>query len=84
MPLTLANSLKSNAVERIKTPGAFGDGQGLYLVIGKPPKDKALQAKPWIFRYVSNGRVREMGLGSAHEVTLAEARAGSASRPIGR
>ena len=46
----------------------YGDGLGLWLQLtGKG-------AKSWIFRFTLCGRSREMGLGSAHTFTLAEAR----------
>ncbi len=52
-------------------PGRYGDGAGLYLLVRGP------EAKFWIFRYVRNGRMREMGLGPAAgraPVTLTDAR----------
>jgi integrase len=61
---------KLSAVEvRNKTaPGLYGDGGGLYLNIGPTG------AKSWLFRFMLNGRAREMGLGPVHTVGLAEAR----------
>jgi integrase len=50
-------------------PGRFGDGGGLYLVIKT--------VKHWVFRYVRDGRMREMGLGAAigrDAVSLSDAR----------
>lgn len=49
-------------------PGLYPDGLGLYLRVG------AGNAKSWIYRYRSNGRLRDMGLGPLHTVPLAEAR----------
>jgi integrase len=52
-------------------PGRFGDGNGLYLNI------KSKTVKHWSFRYVRDGRMREMGLGPAHgrdAVSLSDAR----------
>lgn len=49
-------------------PGRFGDGGGLYLVVDPSG------ARRWIFLYRCNGKQREMGLGGAHVVTLADAR----------
>lgn len=49
-------------------PGLYADGLGLYLQVG------AGNAKSWIYRYRSNGRLRDMGLGPLHTVSLAEAR----------
>lgn len=49
-------------------PGMYGDGGGLYLRVGPTG------SKSWIIRTVIHGRRRELGLGSADLVTLAEAR----------
>jgi integrase len=48
-------------------PGMHHDGRGLYLNV-------AGGSKSWLLRYVLNKRTREMGLGSAATITLAEAR----------
>ncbi|HEX5454083.1 MAG TPA: Arm DNA-binding domain-containing protein [Stellaceae bacterium] len=50
------------------------DGGGLYLHVN------ARGAKSWIFRYMRHGRAREMGLGSLHTISLAEARKRAAER----
>lgn len=55
-------------VEKVKTPGRYGDGDGLYLVV-----DPSL-AKRWVLRLQVNGRRRDVGLGSAKSVALAKAR----------
>ena len=61
-------------VKKHKTPGMFGDGGNLYLQITNA------NARSWIFRYgggvSSKGKPlsRELGLGSAFNVTLEEAR----------
>ncbi|MCZ8106771.1 MAG: tyrosine-type recombinase/integrase [Burkholderiales bacterium] len=49
-------------------PGRHSDGGGLYLVVSGDARRR------WIFRFSKDGKVREMGLGSARDVTLAEAR----------
>ena len=49
-------------------PGRYGDGNGLYLVVSPTG------ARKWVFRFTFDGRVTEMGLGSAEIVSLAEAR----------
>jgi integrase len=52
-------------------PGRFGDGAGLYLLV------RSATAKFWLFRYVRNGKRREMGLGPASgrgAVSLVDAR----------
>jgi integrase len=55
-------------VSREKRQGYHSDGAGLYLLIGRTG------AKSWVFRYRISGRLREMGLGPLHTVSLAEAR----------
>lgn len=49
-------------------PGAYADGDGLYLKIG------TTGAASWQYRYQLNGKRRMMGLGACSAVTLAEAR----------
>jgi integrase len=59
-------------VEKGTTPGRYGDGAGLYLLV------RSREAKFWLFRYTRNGKMREMGLGPATgraAVKLAAARA---------
>ena len=60
--------LTALAVERTKGRGYHGDGGGLFLQVS------ARGSKSWVFRFKENGRLREMGLGATHTVTLAEAR----------
>src|SRR5262252_464482 len=67
MPRTL-NRLTAMKVERAKAPGMYADGGSLYLRVAEGG------SKQWIFRYVANGRLRDMGLGPVHTLTLHEAR----------
>jgi hypothetical protein len=60
--------LKAITVARAKTPGMLADGGGLYLRVGPTG------GKSWVFRYRRDGKLRDMGLGALHTVTLAEAR----------
>jgi len=62
--------LTARKVETAKTPGMYGDGEGLYLRIGPTG------AKSWILRIVVplTGKRRDLGLGATSLVTLAEAR----------
>lgn len=57
-------------------PGYHADGGGLYLLV------KPTGSRSWVFRFRASGRLREMGLGSAQDVSLADARrkAGEARR----
>lgn len=63
---------------RVKTAGAgmHGDGDGLYLVVGKTggTEGKGEGSRSWVFRYRDQGRLRDMGLGSVRDVPLADAR----------
>jgi integrase len=60
--------LSSSAVTKAKKPGMYADGAGLYLLVGPTG------AKSWIYRFMLNGKAREMGLGPVHTIGLAEAR----------
>jgi integrase len=60
--------LTATAVKAAKEPGRYGDGDGLYLVIGKQG------GKSWMVRVQKDGRRRDIGLGSASKVPLKLAR----------
>jgi integrase len=68
------NKLTARKVASLTKPGRYGDGGGLWLQISK------WGTKSWIFRYMLDGRARQMGLGPVSAssgdgfVTLAEAR----------
>ena len=62
------NRLSAKAVETTKRPGLVADGGGLYLQVSRAG------AKSWLFKFMLNGRAREMGLGSLKAVSLASAR----------
>ena len=55
-------------VEAWKAPGRYAVGFGAYLQIS------GNSGRSWVFRYQQAGRARHIGLGSAAEVTLAQAR----------
>ena len=55
-------------VKALTEPGKYGDGNGLWLVIGKT------ETKAWTVRVTVDGRRREIGLGTFPDITLAEAR----------
>jgi integrase len=67
MPRTL-NRLTAMKVAKAKKPGLLSDGGGLYLRIAPGG------SKQFIFRYAVNGRLRDMGIGPVHTVSLAMAR----------
>lgn len=60
-------------VKRTTAPGRYPDGGGLWLQVYGPT------SKSWIFRYRLGGRERELGLGSAFDVSLVEAREAAAA-----
>ncbi|PPD29271.1 MAG: integrase [Hyphomicrobium sp.] len=64
------HKLTALEVAKLSAPGRYSDGGGLYLTIG------AGNRRSWIFLYRDrrSGKQREMGLGSAAAVTLAQAR----------
>ncbi|KQT78787.1 site-specific integrase [Methylobacterium sp. Leaf466] len=61
-------ALTAVQVRQFKKPGRYADGNGLYLVVDPSG------AKRWLLRLVVQGRRRDIGLGGAGLVTLAEAR----------
>lgn len=61
------NRLTARLVASIREPGRYADGGGLYLLVTS-------RQKSWTFVYVRQGRRRELGLGSAATVSLADAR----------
>jgi integrase len=63
-----SNKLSAVEVKSIDRKGMYHDGGGLYLQV------RAGGAKSWIFRFMLDGRSREMGLGPAHAIPLADAR----------
>ena len=74
----MKGNLTALKVDRVTRPGLLGDGDGLWLKIGKS------NTKSWVFRYrspilktkrnIDIGAERYMGLGALNSVTLAEAR----------
>src|SRR5688572_21870474 len=61
-------ALTAVAVRQVKKAGRYADGNGLYLVVDDSG------AKRWLLRTVVQGRRRDIGLGSAQLVLLADAR----------
>src|SRR5882672_4739266 len=64
--------LTALAVRNLRARGRHADGNGLYLLV-----DHA-GAKRWVLRTVIAGTRRDLGLGSARLVSLADARAEAA------
>lgn len=70
----LRNKLKAASLKSISAPGKHADGGGLYLQVTKHPVAGNLR-KSWIVRYrAATGKMREMGIGSFEDVSLANAR----------
>src|ERR687894_326386 len=70
------NRLSARSVATLKKPGRHADGGGLYLSISP---DGSRRRWVFLFRWKAPGesgpgKLREMGLGSASTVTLAQAR----------
>jgi integrase len=62
-------TLTTKSIAKLKEPGRYGDGHGLYLQVLSPAN------RSWLFRYERNGRgERWMGLGPLHTIDLTEAR----------
>jgi len=59
-------------VLKVKRPGLYADGAGLYLQV--TGDGAAHVAKSWVYRFTLRGRAREMGLGSLSTFGLAQAR----------
>ena len=68
MPREVFNKLSAVKVRRIKAPGRYADGCGLYLVVSESG------ARWWQWRGMVQGRRRKIGLGSERLVSLARAR----------
>ena len=55
-------------IKAAKTPGRYGDGDGLYLLVGPSG------TQSWVCRVQKNGKRRDFGLGNVKKVALAQAR----------
>lgn len=64
----LINRLSATGIKAKLRPGYHPDGAGLYLQV------TAGGSRSWIFRFMLNGKAREMGLGSLLAVSLESAR----------
>jgi integrase len=68
MAESFLHKLSAVKVARLKSPGMYGDGGGLWLQI------TPTGSRSWAFRFMLQGRARQMGLGPLHVLSLAEAR----------
>ena len=73
----MAGNLTARKVETAK-PGKYSDGGNLYLIVS------GTGSRKWVLRFTWRGHAKEMGLGSATNVPLADARekAAAARRKI--
>jgi integrase len=62
------NLLTELSLKSKKPPGRYSDGNGLYLLVRKGG------SRQWVFLFRKDGKLREMGLGGAKDVTLPKAR----------
>src|SRR6478672_122141 len=60
--------LNARQVKNLHAYGFYADGGGPYLQVDRNG------CRSWIFRFMLNGRSRDMGLGGAQEISLADAR----------
>ena len=60
--------LTARRAATITKPGKYGDGLGLWLNV------RPSGTRTWVFRFMRQGKAREMGLGPLHTISLAEAR----------
>jgi integrase len=65
-------SLTALKVSRVRKPGFYPDGGGLYLQVTLGASGNI--NKSWLYRYQVNGRERYMGLGPLATTTLVQAR----------
>lgn len=68
------NKLSARTVESKRKAGLYGDGGGLWLQVSPSG------SKSWLFRFMLQGRAREMGLGSCRVFSLNEAREKAAAQ----
>ena len=61
-------NLTALKIRNLKEPGRYSDGDGLMLVLGAQGRGS------WIVRVQSDGKRRDVGLGSMEHLSLAEAR----------
>ena len=71
--------LNAAKLRTLTKPGTFGDGAGLYLQV------RGAEQRSWLYRFKLHGKPHLMGLGTAADVSLAEARdAAAAARKLVR
>jgi hypothetical protein len=61
-------ALTTKRIAKLKQPGRYADGHGLYLQVQSPTN------RSWLLRFERQGRERWMGLGPLHTFDLNQAR----------
>ena len=64
----LMGNLTAIQVKNLRSPGRYSDGEGLILELSGPGRGS------WLVRVQSNGKRRDIGLGSLSTTSLGEAR----------
>jgi integrase len=64
----MADNLTAVQARTLRTPGRYLDGRGLFLHVITPKRRR------WVFRYMRQGRERQLTLGDADLIKLPEAR----------
>jgi len=64
----MADNLTTAKMRNLRTPGRYLDSKGLILHVVTPERRR------WVFRYMRNGRERQLTLGDADLIGLGEAR----------
>jgi integrase len=65
--------MSARQVQTQAKPGYHADGAGLYLQV-KPTANGSAVTRSWLFRFKLDGQAKWIGLGSARDVSLAQAR----------
>ena len=68
MPVRTLHRLSPRRIATESKRGRYADGGGLYLQVSEQG------TKSWLFRYMLDGKARQMGLGPVHTISLPEAR----------
>ncbi len=68
MTVRTLHRLSSRRITTESKQGRYADGGGLYLQVS------GQGTKSWLFRFMLNGKARQMGLGAVHTISLPEAR----------
>jgi integrase len=66
-------NLNTAKLRTLTKPGTYGDGAGLYLQV------RGAENRSWLYRFKLNRKAHLMGLGTAADVSLAEAREAAAA-----